>query len=103
MPTAKTGDDNGKVTVAILGERVKVLIAQNEAFFKRFDAHLEQAAKRDERLSVLETRQLEVCELAKDNREELKGLWKRSNLYDGLVAAFSAFAAVIAAIWGGSR
>jgi len=97
------GNENGKVTLGILGDRVNRLITQNEALLGKFERHLEQSSKRDERLGVLEVQQREVCELAKENRDDLEDMWKKSNILDGVLGFFTVLGSTIAAVIGGKN
>jgi hypothetical protein len=94
-------DVNGKVTLGIVGDRVNRLIAQNEALLGKFERHLEQSSKRDERLGILEVQQKEVCKLAQDNRDDLEDMWKKSNILDGVLGFFTVLGSTIAAVIGG--
>ena len=56
-----TGEENGRVTMALLGERLNHLIVQNDQLLKSFEKHTGESYVRDTKIAVLESNMGEAC------------------------------------------
>jgi hypothetical protein len=98
MPTDTAADNNGRVTVAIIGQRLDALIAQNEKFLDKFERHLEQAHTRDRELALLRRDMDDIeCDV-RDHTEKIEKIDTREKIWSGA----NSILATIAGILGGA-
>ena len=94
MPTADD-NGNGKVTLALLGQKVDHLSTQIDRLVNRFDSHLDETKARDTAVALLNQRAKDECEDIDELRDELKALQKRSYALDGVNAALAVLAGIL--------
>lgn len=63
MSNDASNETNGRVTMAVLGERLQTLIEKNEDLLDKFEEHLNQAHERDRKITVLETKMKDMDNL----------------------------------------
>jgi hypothetical protein len=90
-----TAEDNGKVTIALLGVKLDAVASTLDKLNDKFDAHLGQAARRDERIALTERDVDAVCSSYKELRSDVEGLKKRSNILDAVTGALAIIAGLL--------
>jgi ABC-type transporter Mla subunit MlaD len=107
MPAMEGGNDNGRVTIAVIGSQLSDLIQQNGKLIERFDKHLEQASARDKQLAVQAQQITQICTTLKDHGDEIDDLDKRlddvntkTNWWSGANTTLSILVGAVAAIFG---
>ena len=98
--TAQHNDNNGRITLAILGERMDVVIRQQAELMHQFRLHQEASARRDERISLLEQALHTICDRLGDVDKDVNNLKSRDWLAGGIATALATIAGIIAAVLG---
>jgi hypothetical protein len=81
-----TEEGNGRVTMALLGERLNHLIEQNDHMLKAFEKHTAESYVRDTRIAVLESNMGEACKKV-DKLETRINSWSLINSLGAGIAA----------------
>ena len=97
--TAQHNDNNGR-TLAVLVERVDVVIRQQGQLLQEFSQHRNESARRDERITKVETEIKEARSDVCDLNTDVENLKTRDWLVGGIATALATIVGIIAAILG---
>ena len=100
MSDTAHNDNNGRITLAILGERMDVVIRQQGQLLQEFSQHRNESARRDERITKVETEIKEARSDVCDLNTDVEKLKTRDWLVGGIATALATIAGIIAAILG---
>lgn len=88
MPPAQS-DNNGRITMAVLGRDVQLILAHVEEIDKKLDVYQVEAHRRETRISLLEQKTETACKQVDKNKDDIEKIWRGSKTYDGFVGFLS--------------
>ena len=88
MPTAQR-DTNGRITMAILGRDVQLILTHVEEIDKKLDTYQEEAHRRETRISLVEQKTDQACKQLEKNTDDIEKIWRGSKVYDSIVGFLS--------------
>ena len=85
MPPAQS-DTNGRITMAIIGEKLEMLIAESKDIKHEVKQYNVEAQRRETRITVLEKQMVDACTDVNKLDASIDNIWRNSKIYDGIIS-----------------